>query len=242
MTLFIRAMGYTIGRAQDWQTAGFISYCDANGWLDSFSMMRLPPFDEWNRRWIGILDDFANQGLDYVEYHHWIKLLPFVYRISTHLDDYVENFCGLDRGNGAELDVYTVLNPALDPELEGGLVAPSLSQSVGLGIFFILRELVRTNTIRGDRILSHCFVPSLPIRRAFGNLGCDIDLGAGRVARLEWSQQIMDFIRSHGMDDVTSRRTFDIPFIALSNPLWLDRSDHEGRELSIFWVEWSNGQ
>jgi hypothetical protein len=180
--------------------------------------------------------------LDYVEYHHWIKLLPFVYRVSTHLDDYVQNFCGLDYGNGTALNVYTILNPALDPELEGGLNAPSLSQTVGLGIFFILRELVRTNTIRGDRILSHCFVPSLPIRRAFGNLGCDIDLGAGRVARLEWSQQIMDFIRSHGVGDVTFSRAFDIPFIVLSNPLWLDSSDHEGRELSNFWIEWSNGQ
>ena len=242
MTLLIRAMGYTVGRAQDWQTAGFINYCDTTGWLDSFSMMRVPPFDEWNRRWIGILDDSANQGLDYVEYHHWIKLLPFVYRVSTHLDDYVQNFCGLDYGNGTALNVYTILNPALDPELEGGLIAPSLSQTVGLGIFFILRELVRTNTIRGDRILSHCFVPSLPIRRAFGNLGCDIDLGAGRVARLEWSQQIMDFIRSHGVGDVTFSRAFDIPFIVLSNPLWLDSSDHEGRELSNFWIEWSNGQ
>ena len=242
MTLFIRAMGYTIGRAQDWQTAGFIKYCDDNGWIDSFCMMRQPPFDEWNRRWIGILDDFANQGLDEVEYHHWIKLLPLVYRISTHLDDYVQNFRGLDRGDGAALNVYTVLNPALDPELEGGLIAPSLSQSVGLGIFFILRELVRTKTISGDRILSHCFVPSLPIRCAFGNLGCDINLGAGRVARLEWSQQILDFIRSYGMEDVTFRRTFDIPFIALSNPKWLDSSDHEGRALSDFWLEWSNEQ
>jgi hypothetical protein len=187
-------------------------------------------------------DRNTHQGLDYVEYHHWIKLLPFVYRVSTHLDDYVQNFCGLDYGNGTALNVYTILNPALDPELEGGLIAPSLSQTVGLGIFFILRELVRTNTIRGDRILSHCFVPSFPIRRAFGNLGCDIDLGAGRVARLEWSQQIMDFIRSHGVGDVTFSRAFDIPFIVLSNPLWLDSSDHEGRELSNFWIEWSNGQ
>jgi hypothetical protein len=242
MTLFIRAMGYTIGRAQDWQTAGFIKYCDENGWLDSFSMMRIPPFEEWNKRWIAILDDSANQGLDYVEYHHWIKLLPFVYRISTHLDEYVENFCGLDRGNGTAIDVYTVLNPALDPELEGGLLAPSLSQTVGLGIFFILRELVRTNTIRGDRVLSHCFVPTLPIRRAFGNFGCDIDFGAGRVARLEWSQHITDFIRIHGIGDETFRRTFDIPFIALSNPSWLDGTDHKGRALSKFWLEWSNGQ
>ena len=41
MILLIRAMGFTIGRSQDWQTRGFIEHCDERGWLDTFSMQ--PP-------------------------------------------------------------------------------------------------------------------------------------------------------------------------------------------------------
>jgi hypothetical protein len=240
MILLIRAMGYTMGRTQDWQTRGFIERCDDRGWLETFALeppSRLSPSDQWNRGWVGVLDDLAHEGRQYVEYLHWAKLLPIVYRVATHLDQYVDIFHGLDRGAGADIDPYKILSPALDEELEGGEDAPSLLQSVGLGIFFILRELVRTDAIHGDRIWPHCFVPSLRIRKGFKSLGCDLDLEANNIARLEWSKGIVGFLEQRGIQDTTFHRAFDIPFIVLSNPGWLSDTDHEGQKLAEFWQQ-----
>jgi hypothetical protein len=177
------------------------------------------------------------EGHERVEYLHWIKLLPIIYRIAVSLTEYMEIFRGLDRGAESELAPYAILNPALDEELEGGPSAPSLMQSVGLGIFFILRELVRMEVIRGDRIRSHCFVPTLLMRRGFLSLGCALNLNAKGAARLDWSRQITEFLQTQGVQDPSYARAFDIPFIVLANSAWLRDNDRVGHTLAQFWAE-----
>ena len=244
MVLLVRAMGYTIGRTQDSQTRGFIKRCDDLGWLNTFAMDPPPRTErsEWNRRWIGMLDEFAAQGRDHVEYLHWIKLLPIIYRIAVSLNDSIQIFRGLDRGPGTQsIDPYKILNPALDEELEGGPSAPSLTQSLGLGIFFILRELVRMAVIRGERVRPHCFVPTSQMRKAFANLGCVLNLDAKGVARLDWSGQIVEFLLAQGVQDPGFASHYDIPFIVLGNPNWLKDNDRLGRELAQYWNGYWNG-
>lgn len=238
MVLVVRAIGYTLGRTQDSQTRAFIESCDQSGWLDTFAMEPPPrsgSSEEWNRRWIGLLDQFATEGIEYVQFFQWVKLLPIIYRIAISLEKYIELFRGLDRGPEGELTVAKILNPALDEELDSGVFASSLTQSVGLGIFFILRELVRLQVIRGDRIRSHCFVPTLQMRRAFASLGCDLNVDAKGTSRLDWSRQIIEFLQGHGVQDPSFADTFDIPFIALFNPGWLAPNDYLGHKLAQFW-------
>ena len=67
-------------------------------------------------------------------------------------------------------------------------------QSLGLGIFFILRELVRMGVIRGERVSHHCFLPTYRMRSVFTNLGCTLNVGAKGTARLDWSRQIIEFL------------------------------------------------
>jgi hypothetical protein len=239
MVLFIRAMGYTMGWFRDFQHKGFIELCDERKWLEVFAM--IPPAgndsNEWNRRWIGVLDEIADEGRQEVRYLHWMKLLPLVYRTARNLDKYTDLFCGLDAGSLTDLiSLVNIVTPAIDPELEGGTTAPSLRQAVGLGIFFILRELVRTGTIRGDRIQHHCFVPSPTIRKGFSTLGCDIDSDANNIARLNWSAEIVNFLKSRGIKDFTFERNFDIPFIILSRVDWIGDHDSEGQRLAEFWL------
>jgi hypothetical protein len=243
VVLLVRGIGYTIGRIQDSQTRGFIESCDQRGWLDTFAMD--PPArsdrSEWNRRWMQILDEFALEGREHVEYLHWIKLLPVIYRIAISLDDYVNIFRGLDRGSGAQLiDPYDILNPALDEELEGGPTAPSLTQSLGLGIFFVLRELVRLGAIRGERVSPHCFVPTLQMRKSFANLGCPLNLDAKGRARLDWSSQIIEFLLAQDVQDPSFTGHFDIPFIVLGCPNWLKENDRVGRKLAQYWNRYWN--
>ena len=238
VVLFVRGIGYTLGRTQDSQTRGFIESCDRRGWLETFAMDPPPRSDpsEWNRRWIGILDEFALQGREHVEYLHWIKLLPIIYRIAVSLSEYIDIFRGLDRGPNVQLiDPYVILNPALDEELEGGPSGPSLTQSLGLGIFFILRELVRMAVIRGERVSFHCFLPTSQMRRAFANLGCPLNPDAKGAVRLDWSRQIIEFLRAQDVRDPSFAGHFDIPFIVLGNPNWLKDKDRLGPELAQYW-------
>ena len=238
MVLLVRGIGYTLGRTQDSQTRGFIESCDESGWLETFAIEPPPQSErsEWNRRWIGILDEFATQGREHVEYLHWVKLLPIIYRIALSLNEYINIFRGLDRGPSAQLiDPYDILNPALDEELEGGPSGPSLAQSLGLGIFFILRELVRMAVIRGERVSFHCFVPTSRMRKAFANLGCPLNLDAKGASRLEWSRQIIEFLLAQDVQDPSFASHYDIPFIVLGNPNWLKDNDRLGRKLSQYW-------
>jgi len=242
IVLLVRGIGYTLGRTQGSQTRGFIESCDQCGWLDTFAMEPPPGSDrsEWDRRWMEILDEFASEGREHVEYFQWVKLLPIIYRIAISLNEYVEMFRALDRGSAEEVAVYKILNPALDEELEGGPSGPSLTQSLGLGIFFILRELVRMGVIRGERVRSHCFVPTSRMRKAFNRLGCPLNVDAKGAMRLDWSKQIIEFLRDHDVQDPTFAGHFDIPFIALGNSYWLKVNDRVGRDLSKYWsTYWS---
>jgi hypothetical protein len=238
MILLVRGIGYTLGRTQDSQTRGFIESCDQRGWLETFAMEPPPQSDrlEWNCRWIAILDEFAGQGREHVEYLHWIKLLPIIYRIAVSLTEYVQIFRGLGRGPSTQLiDPYDILNPALDEELDGGPSGPSLTQSLGLGIFFILRELVRMAVIRGEQVSPHCFVPTSKMRKAFANLGCPLNLDAKGTARLGWSRQIVEFILAQDVQDPSFSCHYDVPFIVLGNPNWLKDTDRSGHKLAQYW-------
>ena len=70
-----------------------------------------------------------------------------------------------------ELDEITAIRASLAFQ-GGGLDAPPVSRTLGIGTCFVVRELVRAKVTTNHLSFRHCYVPSGRVRRLMSLLGC----------------------------------------------------------------------
>jgi hypothetical protein len=107
-------------------------------------------------------------------------------------------------------DISVVLKTRTNPQYQGGgISAPPIEKSLGIGACFTLRELKRKNIINGSFADPLCYVPVKRVRHFFENLGCmDISDNGG----IENSKSIHQFLcQNIGEQNVTFSNCFDIP-------------------------------
>jgi hypothetical protein len=204
--LFVLGAVQTLGRAQPEQHRSFLQLCDQQGWLDVFA---LPRADFKAETWIGIVRDYLANQIQEQEFFHWLKLYVPVFQMSNWLDEYVELFISANRILPV-MSFDEFLAPSSSATLQGGgISAPPLHRTLGIGANFVLREMARAGLVTNPQALRHCFVPGQRVRRFMEFLGC-----TGMAASEPRSQQsgyIADFLTEHLGLEFTFNNSFDIP-------------------------------
>jgi hypothetical protein len=205
MSLFLIGLTHTMGRTVAEQHRGFLRRCDREGWLDMFALSERDPGP-----WMQWVDHFLDGQIDESRFLQWMKQFVGIYQLSRHLDDYIEAFLAVERLR-QPFALTQVTNTRASTLFQGGGVsAPPLSRVLGMGLCFVLRELVRHGVLRNAYAHPHCFVPVARVRRMLLQIGCE-EL-AQRQRPWEWSRAIHRFLVSYlGTAAATFHGDFDIP-------------------------------
>lgn len=140
------------------------------------------------------------------------------------MDDYAESWLSIQH-QSTTFSLDHVLNTATSHiHTGGGINAPRLSRTLGIGANFILRELVRNKILTSASAIvssEHCFVPHLRVRKLFNKLGMRLD---EEYADISQSKEIYKFIANFlGNDKATFDGSFDIPFQIISRDIELEQ-------------------
>jgi hypothetical protein len=209
LELFVLGATHTLGRTQSEQNRDFLDLSRRRGWLEVFSTQR-GAFDA--EAWMDVIRSYLDVQLESAEFFHWMRLFVPIFQLSYWLDEYVELFLDADRHFARPRASFdTFLSPAADPDRQGGgLSAPPLGRTLGIGANFVLRELARIGLLTNPHTLAHCFVPSRRVRTLMATLGCEGMLD--NEPRSAQAKYISDFLVSHlGPNGATFGGAFDIP-------------------------------
>jgi hypothetical protein len=209
LELLVLGATHTLGRTQSAQNRDFLDLSRRRGWLEVFSTQR-GDFDA--EAWMAVIRSYLDVQLESAEFFHWMRLFVPIFQLSYWLDEYVELFLDADRHFArprASFDMF--LSPAADPARQGGgLTAPPLGRTLGIGANFVLRELARIGILTNPHTLAHCFVPSRRVRTLMAALGCEGMLD--NEPRSAQAKYISDFLVTYlGPYGATFGGAFDIP-------------------------------
>lgn len=161
-------------------------------------------------KWIEFLDQWLGSRVDRDEYRQWLGLYPTLYQIHRFGHEYTDLFLLAEEWDRPTFKLVELLAPLANQRLSG-FNAPPLAPALGIGAFWVLRELVRLRVIQGAHLHPECFVPRRRVRDVVMLLGAHEMADADRPADLgQWSRRIWEFL-----DDPTrlnQRATFDLSF------------------------------
>jgi len=207
MNLFLLGALHTFGRSQRVQHRGFIQLCKQKGWWNVFTKQNPENHaDEWMK----VLDEYIDPQIDISEYELWMNYFPTIYKISRYLEDYAEDFCSIDRKNTLPILDKIMISRANPDNQGGGISAPPIKKTFGIGACFIVRELKRNGILTTPVSTPHCYVPVVRVRRLVAYMGCNELLnGQPDVAH---SKSIYDFLSLYlGEKEAEFQGSYDIP-------------------------------
>jgi hypothetical protein len=211
LILFTLSHFHTIGRQKDVQHKGFIEMCIDRGWWDVFSKENP---EQRADEWMNVLEEYIDKQVDLSEYEHWMNRFPTIYRFARWLTEYSEVFLNLD-GMEKLTDIRGILKTRTYQGLQGGgLSAPPIEKSLGIGACFILRELKRKQLLKGNQVIPFCYVPVKRVLELFRKIGCN---GISETDGIDNSKTIYHFL-CQNLDEqkATFFDDYDIPLQVLA--------------------------
>jgi hypothetical protein len=210
-TMFALACFQSFGRAQDGQHRGFIEHGWREGWWKELAESR-PPSDV--RSWLGRLDRWS--GAEQYEQGHlsWRRTFVDLYTVARWLDEYVELVRKLPRiiQERGLISLNDMLRPSYSPVIMPlGLDAAPLSRSLGIGMNWMLREMLRQGVYEARHasiMAPYCWAPSQRVRELLNSLGADVGFSPDKEA----SRHIYNFVVDHiGAECARFDGDFDLP-------------------------------
>lgn len=210
LSLMMLAALQTMGRTNPDQHRNFLRQCAQRGWMDVFADPGLPA-----DRWIGVLEDYLGTQTYDIRFYHWMRQFVSIYQIARWLPEYAGSFLAIDKYK-KRFDLDQVTRPAMNPDFSGGgLSAPPLTRTLGIGACFVVRELVRTDVLQSEFTFDHAYVAVGRVRDVLARLG--MTSLQGESASYRHSRQIHNFLLDHlGPDKAHFNRCFDLPFLAIA--------------------------
>lgn len=212
MILFLLGSFHTIGRIGKETYRNFIDDCHKKGWLDTFARSDAQADD-----WINVLDSYLeNISEDDDAKYQYLFMRQFVqiYKLASYLPNYVEVFLSINRIK-SHFSLDQITNPNKSELFSGsGIpIMPKISNTLGIGTGFVLRELVRQGLITSPYVFEHCYSPVSRVKRLFMDLGFTM----GEEANLSDSTKIYQFlVKNLGEAKATFNKSFDIPFLVIA--------------------------
>jgi hypothetical protein len=185
--------------------------CINRNWLINLENVSQKP-DEWLKK----LHKYIDEQLHEIKFFTSMKQLLGLYIIAKNLDEYIDAFLSIDRIQEPFL-LNKITNTRTSELFQGGGPdAPPVSQVLGIGAWFIMRELVRNDIINNPLAYRHCYVPTKRIRDFVTKIGGPDLEGLGRD---DQSIEIHKFLEQYlGPEKSTFSKSFDI--ISSSDKLW----------------------
>ena len=206
LILFSLAHFHTIGRQRGVQHKGFIEKCLQRGWWDIFSKENPEARSD---EWMGVLEEYIDEQVELSEYEIWMNRFPAIYKFSRWLEDYKEAFLSIERTQSLS-GITGILKTRVNADFQGGGVsAPPIEKSLGIGACFTIRELQRKQIINGSQSVPFCYVPVKRTREFCEKIGCrDFSENGG----IENSKVIHRFLCSNlGDTHAEFSNCYDIP-------------------------------
>ena len=221
-TMFALACFQSFGRAQDGQHRVFIEQGWREGWWQELAESR-PPSDV--QSWLDRLQVWSAPEQFDRGFLPWRRTFVDLYTVVRWLDEYVEVVRKLPRiiQDRGPISLNDILRPSYSPVIMPlGLDAAPLNRSLGIGMNWMIREMLRQGVYesRDASILSpYCWAPSRRVRELLNVLGADV----GSRADKEASRAIHDFVVEHiGADGARFNGDFDLPLQLIT------RESHRG--------------
>jgi hypothetical protein len=210
-TMFALACFQSFGRTQDGQHRSFIETGWREGWWPELAESR-PPDDV--QSWLDRLERWSAPEQFDQTFLSWRRTCVDLYTVSRWLDVYVELVCKLPRmvQDRGPISLNDILRPSYSPVVMPlGLDAAPLSRSLGIGMNWMIRELLRQGVyeLRDESLMApYCWAPSQRARELLNALGA----GVGIWANKEVSRAIYNFVVQHiGADRARFTGDFDLP-------------------------------
>jgi hypothetical protein len=189
----------------------FLSKCENKGWLQVFSDPDLNA-----AQWMDVLESYLDGQIGDAQYYHWVKQFVSIFQLARWLDGYVDLF--LDMGNYTQEFSINELLISRESVVQqrGGVDAPPLTKTLGIGANFVIRELMRNQIIEQPLAHKHSFVPIKRVRNLMNRLGCKgLDERSG--AKTNQSVTIYNFlVENLGEQKATFENSFDLPLLVVA--------------------------
>lgn len=201
----------TIGRSTDAQHRNFIAAAGHAGWWADMASARLPDSPE---PWIRQLEEFARADAWRIDFPQWRRALVDIYVVARWLPDYVDAVLTLpaivqQQGPIALSEAWRLSASPLWQRR--GLEGAPLTQSLGLGANWLVREAVRHGIwTGGDAVAMHPYgwASTGRVRALFSkHLGIDL----GPVASMDLSPEVHAHVKSHIGDRAEFLGDLDLP-------------------------------
>ena len=210
-TMFALGCFQSIGRTQEGQHRSYIEGALRDGW---WPMLALSDPPENVASWVERLQHWSSaEHLDQ-EFLPWRRLFVDLYSVVRWLDQYIEIVCNLPRviEEHEVISLNDVLRPSYSPAIRRlGIDAAPLARSLGIGINWIIRELLRYGfyaTDDEDFVVPYCWASTRRVRELLTWISGDV----GEVADADESRTIHEFVvENMGADRVRFAGDFDLP-------------------------------
>jgi hypothetical protein len=168
-TMLAIACFLSLGRTRDGQHRSFIDSAFRDGWWERLALSAPPEdLEAWQDR----LETIASPRNEDQVFHQWHRCLVDLYLFVRGIEAYEKIFRSLPqrlRERKGRVQLSQMLKPSFDPALTGsGIEAPTVQRSIGIGVCWIIREMVRKEVLSGDDALSlspYCWMPTSRVRR-----------------------------------------------------------------------------
>lgn len=209
-TMFALACFHSFGLAQDEQHKSFVDAGFREGWWQELSESRPP--DEVHS-WLERLERWSAPNHFDQQYLTWRRTFVDLYSVARWLDEYREIAVKLPRiiEEHGVISLNGALQPSYwPPAMRLSIDAAPINRSLGIGMNWMLRELLRHGAYetRDEHLmLPFVWAPSRRVRILLNELGADV----GERADKEASRTICDFVTKHLGDDRRFDGDFDLP-------------------------------
>jgi hypothetical protein len=168
LSLFLLGSFHTMGWNQPGANRNFLSECENKGWLQVFAD---PNSDA--ARWIDVLESYLDGQIGEAKYHQWVKQFVSIFQLARWLDGYVDLFLDMEKYTKDFSMNDLLISRESIAQQGGGVDAPPLIKTLGIGANFVIRELLRNHVIVQPLAHRHSFVPILRVRNIMKRLGCE---------------------------------------------------------------------
>lgn len=204
-----------IFRTLSWNNEGahksFIEAATRAGWWEEMATSHLP---DDPRAWLTRLEDFARPDAWRIDFPQWRRTIADLYALARWLPDYADAFRLLPRviEREGQVSLSSLWRLSYAPIWQKrGLEGAPLTQSLGLGANWMIREAIRSGLWPEDeatRMHPYAWAATGRLRRLFAErLGYPI----GERGHMDLSPDIYGFVADHLGPDAAFLGDLDLP-------------------------------